>query len=144
MTSKISTLDRGVLVARSDDRCRTLHAVFSQGRFHTLIDAPVTQGRNVKRVKLGAGTEWSSGATNERHWPCIIPHPNAMLIIRPSRFRGNAVASRLSNNLFKADHGFHRFHPWLSNATAPQLTLLQWLCLVGLPNFWFTFSRFRL
>ena len=30
-----------------------------------------------------------------------------MLLIRPCRFRLNGVAPRLSENLFKADHGFH-------------------------------------
>ncbi len=45
------------------------------------------------------------------------PHANGMMIIWPSSF--NAVALRLSSNSFEADHGLH---PWLSNATAPQLS----------------------
>ena len=53
----------------------------------------------------------------------LWPHANGMLIIRQSSFSGNAVALRLSGNKFYAHHGFH---PWLSNATAPQLR--QLLC----------------
>ena len=52
-----------------------------------------------------------------------FPHPKAMLTIMPSSFGGNAVALRLSDNPHHADHGFH---PWLSNATAPQFRLLRW------------------
>ncbi len=48
-----------------------------------------------------------------------FPYPKAMLTIRASSFSGNAVALRLSDNPYDADHGFHL---WLSNATAPQLT----------------------
>jgi hypothetical protein len=49
------------------------------------------------------------------------PHPIGMLIIWPSSFSVNAVALRLSGNAF---HDYHGLHPWLSNATAPQLRQL--------------------
>ena len=47
------------------------------------------------------------------------PYANGMLIIWQSSFRGNAVSLRLPSNNFYAYHGFY---PWLSNATAPQLS----------------------
>ena len=46
------------------------------------------------------------------------PHANGMWTSWQTNFSGNAVALQLSGNKFYADHGFH---PWLSNATAPQL-----------------------
>jgi hypothetical protein len=52
-----------------------------------------------------------------------FPYPKAMLTITACRFGANAVALRLSDNPYLADHGFH---PWLSNATAPQLRQLRW------------------
>ncbi len=48
-----------------------------------------------------------------------FPYPMAMLTISPSSHSVYAVAPRLSDNPYYADHGFH---PWLSNATAPQLS----------------------
>ncbi len=59
----------------------------------------------------------------------LFPYPKAMLIIR---FGANAVALRLSDNPYQADHGFH---PWLSNSTAPQLRQLLWLCLLRVTTF---------
>ena len=49
-----------------------------------------------------------------------FPDPKEMLTIRPSSFSANAVALRLSDSP-------HQAAPRISNATAPQLRLLQWL-----------------